>query len=233
MKERVQLQPAWILRHQPYRDSSLLLEVLSPQHGRMGLVARGVRGKNSARRALLQSFRPLLMSWTGSGDLATLGSCEADGAMQVLSGKALYCGWYVNELCLRLLARRDPHPDLYPIYVATLHRLAAGELEPALRVFEKRLLEETGYGLVLEVGDPASLYGYDFDRGPVEVGPDKPEAMRGDSLQALAQERFSTERQLKDAKRLLRLALRRQLGGRELESVKALKALQQAGQKST
>lgn len=229
----MQLQPGWILRHQPYRDTSLLLEVLTPQHGRIGLVARGARGKNSARRALLQSFRPLLMSWTGSGDLATLGNCEADGPMQVLGGKALYCGWYVNELLLRLLARRDAYPELFPIYVATLHRLAAGELEPALRVFEKRLLEETGYGLVLEGVHPTSLYGYDFDSGPVEVGPDKPEAMRGDSLLALARERFDSEQQLKDAKRLLRQALRRQLGGRELESVKALKALQQAGHKST
>lgn len=232
MKERIQLQPAWILKHQPYRDTSLLLEVFTPQHGRMGLIGRGARGKNSARRALLQPFRPLLVSWNASGDLGTLGACEPDGGPLRLTGKALYCGWYVNELLMKLLPRRDAHPALYPVYAATLHRLAAEEIEPALRVFEKRLLEEIGYGLHLEVANPAALYGYDFDRGPLEVGGDKPEAMRGDSLQALDQERFDTVEQLRDAKRLLRRALARVLGGRELESVKALKALHKAGQQT-
>ena len=221
------MQRALVLRQQPYRETSLLLELFTEQHGRVGAVARGGRGKNSSRRALLQSFRPLQVSWSGGGDLVTLSAAESDGPMVKLTGQALYCGWYLNELLMRLLPRRDAHEALYQAYLDSLEGLRAGRLQPSLRLFEKQLLDEAGYGLVLDVPDAEALYAYDFEQGPVAVSGASDDAIRGASLIALARGDLSDPQSLRDSKRLLRTALRRVIGRDELESVKALRALAQ------
>ncbi len=172
---RVLLQPAFILHRRPYRDSSLLLEAFSREYGRLGLIARGAASSRSRLKGVLQPFTPLLLSWRGDGDLATLnGGEEAGRPFPLLQNRAL-AGLYVNELLVRLLPRRDVQPALFNVYETLLAELAtAVDEEPPLRRFEKRLLEELGYGLSLDrtadSGQPIvaeAHYRYVLDRGPL------------------------------------------------------------------
>jgi len=225
---RVQLRQAFVLHRRPYRETSLLLEVFTRDFGRLGLVARGVRRRASRLAGVLQPFRPLLLSWSGRRELGTLADAEYDGVTQPLGGPALASGFYVNELVLRLLHRFDPHPELFGIYAGTLERLRrSGAQESALRIFEKRLLEAVGYGLVLDHDvvsgrplEPDAVYDYRHDRGPVPAGAGGTEGIRmgGDALAALARERLDTPEHLLAAKRLMRYVLRVHLGDRPVTS---------------
>ncbi len=220
-------QPAYVLRTRAYRETSLLLELFTAAHGRIGLIARGARRPKARVRALLQPFQPLRASWQLRGDLGTLAAVEAVGAPFALRGDALFCGWYLNELLLRSLMRGDPHLTLFADYGNALVGLAAGRLEVSLRVFEKRLLDALGYGLSLpEDLRPRACYRYDWQRGPIVAAAGEP-GFAGDSLRALAQERLESPEQLRDAKRLLRGALRRVLGDAELASVRAIRQMRQ------
>ena len=224
---RVELQPAYILHHRPFRDTSVLLEVFSRDHGRVGLVARGARGPRSRLRGMLQPFRPLLLSWQLRGELGTLTGAEPGdmAATAPTGGDALLALYYSNELLLRLTARLDPHHELYGAYAGTVARLAAGEpVAPALRRFEKRLLDVLGYGLDLArdaAGQPleaASSYRYDPAHGLAACRPDLAGAMLGASLLALADDELADARALNDARRLLRAALDAHLDGRPLKT---------------
>lgn len=224
MTERAALQPAWLLASRAYGDSSLLLEVFAREHGRIGLVARGARGPKSRLRGLLQTFTPLLLSWSGRGDLATLTGAEAQAAAIALGGERIFYGWYLNELLTRLLHRHDAHAALFDLYAALMPALTGSEAEAqrALRLFEKYLLAEIGYGLLLPATLQAeSLYRYDWDRGPLADH----EGYAGSSLIALRDDCFDSPRALADARCLLQAALRRQLGERELETPKLLRSL--------
>ncbi len=224
---RVDLVPAYVLHGRAYRETSMLLEVFSREHGRVGLVARGARSARSRLRGVLRPFLPLLVSWSGRGELGTLTGAEPDGPVRLAGGAMLAGGFYLNELLIRLLARNDPHPDLYRIYDRTLSELSeAAAAEPALRIFEKRLLAELGYALVLEReagGSPVraeGLYHYHLEEGPVAVTRIHGDMLgiHGDSLLGLAREALSGRRMLAEAKRLNRAALGRYLGGRPLRS---------------
>lgn len=144
MVRRVSLAPAWVLHTRAWRDTSLLVELFSPEHGRVGLIARAARGRRG--RPLLQPFQPLLASWSQRGELGTLSALEADGCALPLHGMALYAGLYCNELLLRLLARDDEQPGLYVHYQHCLQALVTAAVGPTLRVFEFQLLCELGYG---------------------------------------------------------------------------------------
>ena len=150
-KQRIQDEPAFVLHSYPFRETSLVLEVFSRQHGRVPLVARGARRPKSALRGLLMSFQPLQLSWFGKHELRTLHSAEWQGGQPQLQGTALLCGFYLNELMLNLMARDDPHASLFDYYQQTLQRLAQ-EADHAftLRCFEKHMLQELGYALLLE-----------------------------------------------------------------------------------
>ncbi len=224
MSVRVSLQPAWLLVSRPYGDSSLLLEAFTQDHGRVGLVAKGARNPKSRQRGVLQVFAPLLLSWIGRSDLATLTAAEAQGPPLFLAGERVFYGWYINELLSHLLHRHDPHAPLFALYAALMPALAASEAEAlaALRLFEKHLLAEVGYGLQLPSWlQPDARYRYDWDQGPQ---PDL-NGYAGSSLIALRDGRFETPTELSDARRLLQAALRRQLGGRELETPKLLRSV--------
>src|SRR5690348_1618596 len=97
---RVQLEPAFLLSARAYRETSALLEVFTPAHGRLGIVARGTRGPKSKLRGLLQPFQPLLLTWSERGEMCTLSTAEAGGAPLGLAGEAVFSGWYLNELLL-------------------------------------------------------------------------------------------------------------------------------------
>lgn len=222
---RVELQPAYLLHTRSYGDTSLLIEAFTPEHGRVGLIAKGARGPRSKTRAYLQPLQPLLLSWSARGELGTVTGIEAQGQPVQLLGEAMFCAWYANELLMRLCAREDPHPILFAAYVGLLLRLA-GDSEPALRAFERRLLEELGYGLRLPADlEPGQRYRYDWERGPLPVSEDGEEVFAGASLIALREDRLHDPAQRHDARRLLRRALQRQLGGKPLETARLLREL--------
>jgi len=224
-RARIQLAQGHVLRTQPYRDTSLLVEAWTYEHGRIGLVARGTRGAKSKTRALLQPFQPLLLSWNEQGDLGTLTGVEADGYPVSLSGEAIFSGWYLNELLIRLLQRHDPHPQLYAEYVSALARLPSG-LESALRIFEKNLLTELGYGLQLPDELEAALqYRYDAELGPVPAASGDADTLSGANLIALRDDRLEDSGSLRDARRLLRAPLHSLLGDKPLESARLLRQI--------
>lgn len=222
---RVVLEEAFLLHRRSYRETSLLLEVLTRNHGRVALLGKGTRRNKRATAALLFPFVPLQMSWAGRGDLPVLTSVECDTAMPLTQPRALTCGLYLNELILRLLAPHDPHPGVFDLYAQTVGRLTAGgEHETALRQFEVLLLAELGYALPLECdsdsGDglvPERYYRYVPEHGPVEVAA-RADAVRGSALIALRTGVFSDVSDLRDAKRLMRSVITHHLGERPLKS---------------
>ena len=236
---RVLLESSYVLHQRPYRDSSLLLDVFSQQHGRVGLVAKGVKGKNKPRQAMLQPFVPLQLSWSGRGELGTVTDVEANGAMLQLEGQVLLSGFYLNELLMHLLHRHDPHPDLFAYYRYTLEQLRVIAdsrcLQQALRLFEMQLLQEIGYGLVLdyevergEAIEPDAVYRYVLGQGPVRTQADKHDAVlfKGSSLLAFGMHQLDDVQILKDAKRLTRLVLDHYLAGKKLHSRQLMLDLQ-------
>ncbi|MFQ5642444.1 MAG: DNA repair protein RecO [Thiogranum sp.] len=225
---RIQLVPGFVLHQRPYRESSALLEVFTEAHGRVGLVARGVRSPKSRQRGDLQPFRSLRLSWNARGELGTLTAVESDAPQGCLRGASLYSAFYLNELLVRLLVRNDPHPRLYAYYQASLAHLMQGEdIEPLLRLFEKNLLQEIGYGLLLdseiESGEPVqpnSYYDYHLESGPVLLQEEDAQAFvfKGSSLLAMQRGQLTGREVLRDAKRLMRSALSLYLGNKPLKS---------------
>jgi DNA repair protein RecO (recombination protein O) len=225
---RVYQQPAFVLHTSAYRETSLLVEVYSRNYGRAGLIAKGARRAKTGMRAALNPFQPLLLGWSGKGDLATLTGAEPSEAAMSLNGEALYCGFYMNELLMRLMHRHDPHERLFDVYRTALARLQGRDgHDVALRIFEKHLLQELGYGLMLdrETGaktpiEPDVLYDYLPERGPLPAAGLEPEGVpiHGRSLLALAVERFNDARELKEVKLLMRCLLSQHLGDRPLRS---------------
>jgi DNA repair protein RecO (recombination protein O) len=229
-RTRILLEPAFLLHHHPWRDSSRILELLTQSHGRVSVFARAARRSGSALAPAFQPFAALLVSFSLRGEAGLLTAVERQGgAPPSLPGKRLMGGFYANELLVRLLPRGDPHPRLFAAYAALVGALAAPEAEPgrALRLFEKRLLEELGYGLnlVSEVatGRPVEAqcsYRYRVDSGPEPVNgvAEGSLVFCGSSLLALAAERLDDAASLADARRLLRAAIERVLDGRELRT---------------
>jgi DNA repair protein RecO (recombination protein O) len=210
---RIILQPGYILHQRPYRETSVILEVFTPEHGRVALVARGVRQPKAKWRPLLQPFVPLLLSWQGRGEMMSLSMVEPNGHGDFLRGNGLLSGFYLNELLLRLLQKQDPHPNLYHSYAATISKLAQfASLEKYLRLFEKNLLTELGFGLQLQENIAAEKF-YHFypESGFVIVAndnmADQKDAFPGSSLLALAANQLEDINVLRDSKRLMRRAL--------------------------
>lgn len=213
---RNNLEPAWLLHRRAFRNTSLIVELFIPQRGRVGAVAEGGRQK-----PLLAPFSPLWVSLVrGTGELFRLRICEPRDCALSLIGKPLFCGFYVNELMVRLLHRDDPHPALWPVYEQTLEALTGeAPLDVTLRRFELALLEETGYGLALDRDaqghplDPDRSYRWVAEQGFVADA----RGYSGASLIGLDQQRWSDEvRHV--ARTLLREALAPHLGDRPLRS---------------
>jgi len=230
---RVSLEPAWILHHYPYRDSSLLLEVFSREYGRIGLVARGARSAKSRWQGQLQILRPLLLSWSMRGELGTLSGVDSRGAVTVFPGRQVLYACYLNELLLRLLTSHDPHPELFIAYEEALVTLVASE-EQSLRLFEKRLLQALGYGLLLDheydSGEPViadGYYEYRLEKGPVSRAGGAGEGifLQGSSLLALHQDKLREPLACREVKRLMRAALSLYLGARPLRTREVLRQL--------
>ena len=230
---RVSLEPAWILHHYPYRDSSLLLEVFSREYGRIGLVARGARSAKGRWQGQLQILRPLLLSWSMRGELGTLSGVDSCGAVTVFSGRQVLYACYLNELLMRLLTRHDPHPELFVAYEEALLTLTANA-EQSLRLFEKRLLQTLGYGLLLDheydSGTPVvaeGYYEYRLEKGPVSCASSTVNGifLQGSSLLALHQDSLQEAQACREVKHLMRAALSLYLGARPLRTREVLRQL--------
>ncbi len=228
---RRRLVPAFVLHTRPYRNTSLILDVFTEAHGRAGIVARGARAGKRARSGLLQAFQPLLLSWSGRGELGTLTGVEAAGRALVPKGRRLYSGLYINELVVRFLHRDDPHPELFAHYREALRALAGDEDEEiAIRRFEVQLLQEMGYGLIVdhearsgEAIEADRRYAYQLEAGPVYLRDGDAEAdnvtvVSGATLLALRDGRLEGEQVRREARRLLRQLIAHHLGGRPVQS---------------
>lgn len=224
---KIELQPGFVLHSRPYRDSSALVEAFSAAHGRVGLVARGVRSQKSRLRGLLQPFRRILLSWSGNGELHTLIGAEEVGPALQLRGDKLISGFYINELMMRLSHRNDANPQLFACYSSTLEHLAAeGDPRAVLRIFEKRLLDALGYGLQLQHDiheqpiDPVARYRYTVEAGPepLRTGATDEGTCSGATLLALAQEDIRDAQVLRESKLLMRGVLNYYLGTKPVRS---------------
>jgi len=228
-RERVTLEPAFVLHHREYRDTSRILDVFSSRHGRLTLFARGARGPKSKLAPLLMPFRPLFLSWTGRGDAAQLAGAEPDGEALPLAQKHLMSAFYLNELIISLTTRHDPQTQLFDDYARALRRLSTdAQPEPALRVFEKRLLESIGYGLELDVAADCH-YQFAPSQGLYEVREDAAGAYSGRTLLALREESLDDAQTLDVARRVLRQALDHCLEGRELRTRNVARSMARRG----
>lgn len=233
---RVDHAQAYVLHTYAYRETSLIVEALARDHGRVALVARGARRPRAAVRGQLIQFQPLGLSWSGRAELRLLQKAEFLGGWPMPKGEALLCGFYLNELLLRLLPRDDAHPALFESYAEAIGRLAAGEALPqSLRRFEKALLRELGYALVLdrEAGegapiDPTGAYGYEPERGPVPIANGEHAGVRftGRALLAIAADDYSDAETASQSRALMRLLINHRLESQPLHSRRILADLQ-------
>jgi DNA repair protein RecO (recombination protein O) len=230
-REEVLLEPAFVLHHRPYRNTSQLLECLTHGYGRLGLIAQGSYRRERRQRAFLQAFVPLRLSWVRRGELGRLTQVEAAGPAFALGGERLLAAFYVNELGLRLLARGDANADAFACYRRCLAALASQESLPrTLRLFELSFLESLGYGLQLDhdagTGEPLQpdrRYFYALESGPMAAEATADAAYWGHELISLRGGALEDPASLRAAKRLLGTVLHNYLGERPLKSRAVLK----------
>lgn len=233
-RTRQESREAFVLHSYPYRETSLLLEVFARAFGRVSMVARAARSPRSALRGVLLAFQPLTLSWFGKGEVRTLARAEWIGGTPRLQGEALMCGFYLNELLLRLLPREDPHDALFARYSDALRQLASrDDSAPVLRSFERALLKELGYAMALERDsangsaiDPAKTYRYDPERGPIEAGdPASESVVSGRTLLDMARDDYSDPLTQCEAKALMRTLLNHRLEYQPLRSRRVFRDL--------
>ncbi len=236
-RSRQDAQPAFVLHSYPFRESSLIIETFTRELGRVALVARGARRPASALRGVLFAFQPLLLSWSGKTELRTLHKAEWQGGYAPLKGLALICGFYLNELLLKLLPRDDPHERLFAIYQETLAALGrTNDHAAVLRSFEKSLLYELGYGLMLdrdaETGCPIAAdmsYTYVVERGPVVQRRDRSQngvELRGQTLLDMQVDNYADAVTQQQSKTLMRALINYYLGSQTLHTRQLLRDLQ-------
>ncbi len=221
-----ELSPAFVLHARKYGESHLLLDLLTLSAGRLPVMARGAGSPKSTRRAMLQPFIPLLVAWSGKGRIANLRQAEPQGQYRLPQGPALFSGFYVNELILRLVDVQEPLPELFADYETCMKRLASGtDMEAALRQFELALLRALGYGLDLahEAHSgvdirPETFYVYETEQGIRRAGEHDRNLIQGDTLLALAADLPLDDRQRKEARHLMRRVIGYYLGDRPLRS---------------
>lgn len=233
---RVLGQPGFVLHSYPYKETSLIIDMFTRDHGRVGLVAKGAKRPFSKLRGVLQTFQPLSVSWTGKSELRTLIDAEWVGGMLPLERTALLCGFYLNELLVKLLARDDRHPALFDHYVSTLNQLAHGEpAQIVLRKFERALLKETGVAADLSRSTVTrsrltleGQYVVDPERGAREAGAGEVwPVVLGKTLLDMEREDYTDPATQAQSKQLMRFLLAHHLGGQPLNTRQILIDLMQ------
>lgn len=233
-------QPVYVLHTYPFKETSLVVELFARDFGRVAAVAKGARRPRSAMRGMLQSFQPLLGAWSGKLELRNLHSLEWGEGLLLLHGEALMCGFYLNELLLRLLPREDAHETLFDYYGHALRTLASGHaLATTLRRFELRMLQEMGYAVPLERDEldvpieAGTSYRYVAERGACTPGN---KAMQQNGLQScqiagktlldMTQDDYSDPQTQQQSKQLMRTLLAHYLGDKPLYTRQLLIDLQ-------
>jgi DNA repair protein RecO (recombination protein O) len=234
-KRRADHQAGYVLHTYPYKETSLIVEAFTRSFGRVALLARGARRPRSAMRGVLLSFQPLSLGWSASTELGNLIAAEWAGALQPLGGRGLMCGFYLNELLLRLLPRDDPHEQLFDVYGESLRQLSGGQPQASvLRAFEKRLLSELGYAPLLEREalsgapiDPSRRYVYEPDRGPMPSMNSSSQdlSVSGRTLLDLAADDYGRPETRDEARVLLRSLIGQRLHGQVLHTRAVLREL--------
>ena len=233
---RIASQPGFVLHSYPYKETSLIVDVFSRDYGRIALVAKGAKRPHSKLRGALQTFQPLSVGWSGKSEVRTLIAAEWVGGLLPLEKSALLCGFYLNELLVKLLARDDPHPTLFDHYVNALNQLAHNESAPiVLRKFELALLKETGvagdFGICTTTNqpiDPHQTYVVDPERGPRHARTsDMWPRVSGKTLLDMECENYAEIATQTQSKFLMRFLLAHHLGGAPLNTRQILIDLMQ------
>ena len=221
-----QVSNGYVLHTYAFRETSLIVEMFTRTHGRVGLMAKGARAPKSALRGSLMPFQPMHTTWSGKSELKTLHRVEWEAGHLQLQGLRLICGFYLNELLLKLVPREDPHEGLFEAYEHAI-RCLRGEAKPArlLRRFERELLREMGYALQLvhdAEGHPVQArahYAFQIDKGPLPVanGTAAGLVVRGKTLLDLAHDEPEQEDELTDneGRAMMRQAIGHNLNGQE------------------
>ncbi len=229
MANSIQSQPAFLLHSRPYRDTSLLVDFITQDFGRMSAVAKGVRSPKSKSRALLQPFIPLIINLSGKSELKTLGQVESQANSVALKHKALFAALYVNELLVRLIHKQDSDVEMFSLYEETLINLSNNpDIEPVLRKFELNLLELLGYAIDFSMLEESTRndelvcwYHFQHESG-FELVSDASNKLEkyfsSAALRQIADKNFTELETQKTAKRLLRIALSAHLGEKPLSS---------------
>jgi len=232
---RILEQPGFVLHSWPYKETSLIIDVLTRDHGRIALVAKGAKRPHSQLRSVLQTFQPLQLGWTGKGEIRTLTTADWVGGMLPLEKSALLCGFYLNELLVKFLMRDEAHPELFDLYVSTLNQLAHDE--PAtivLRRFELALLRESGLlgdltrcSQQRERVQAEQFYVLDPERGPRPAMPaDSVPRVSGKTLLAMQRGDYAEQSTQLQSKLLMRFLLAHHLHGAALNTRQILIDLQ-------
>jgi DNA repair protein RecO (recombination protein O) len=227
-------QPVYVLHTYPFKETSLVVELFSQQFGRIAAVAKGARRPHSAMRGMLQSFQMLDGAWSGKNELKTLHSLDWSAGLTLLKGEALMCGFYMNELLLRLLPREDAHENLFAYYQATLSNLAKDEnLAITLRRFELKLLQEMGYAVPLLADEnDASIesgktYRYEAEYGACSLSSTKNGVqLSGKTMLDMARDDYADLQTQSQSKQLMRYLLAHYLGDKPLHTRQLLIDLQ-------
>jgi DNA repair protein RecO (recombination protein O) len=243
---RVASQPVYVLHTYPFKETSLVVELFSQQFGRTAAVAKGARRPHSAMRGMLQSFQMLSGAWSGKNELKTLHSLDWHAGLTLIKGEALMCGFYMNELLLRLLPREDAHENLFEYYDATLKTLASEQdsmsnqslnnsksLAITLRRFELKLLQEMGYAVPLltdendiEISADKS-YRYEAEYGACELSVTRNGVqLSGLTLLNMANDDYTDSQTQNQSKQLMRYLLAHYLGDKPLHTRQLLIDLQ-------
>lgn len=232
MFEHQSLQPAYVLHARPYRDTSALVELITRECGRVTVIAKGARSNRNKNAALWQPFTPVLISWYGKSELKSATAIEAAAAPMFLTGTRLLSGLYLNEILHRLLSPLEPHPMMYEVYSLVLSELAKDDvdIEVVLRSFERRLIDELGYGLsFLDAHSKTKLMQgwvyrfqppYGFVRAESKASADNRRYFTGEILLQIEQENYDTAAVKMAAKNLMRQVLANYLGPEPLNSRK-------------
>jgi DNA repair protein RecO (recombination protein O) len=238
-------QPVYILHTYPFKETSLVVELFSLQHGRIAAVAKGARRPRSVLRGMLQSFQQLSCTWSGKNELKVLHSLDWSAGLTLLTGEALVCGFYMNELLLRLLPREDAHEALFKYYSQTLSALShikshenksdenSVKLAETLRKFELRMLQEMGYAVPLQLDeqglpiDAEKEYRYEAEYGASALNATKNGVqLLGKTLLDMAENNFSSVQTRQQSKLLMRYLLAHYLGDKPLHTRQLLIDLQ-------
>src|SRR3989344_1138899 len=227
-------QPVYVLHTYPFKETSLVVELFTRDFGRVAAVAKGARRPRSAMRGMLQSFQPLIGAWSGKLELKNLHSLEWGSGLLVLQGEALICGFYLNELLLRLLPREDAHETLFDYYGQALRTLTLGkDLGTTLRRFELRMLQEMGYAVPLERDEHESPIEAERDYCYIEErGACSPSfgqnglQLSGKTLLDMVQDNYTDPQTQQQSKQLMRALLAHYLGDKPLYTRQLLIDLQ-------